>query len=301
MILPDEVKEAYPFTSRTLPLGGQSYHYVDEGAGDPVVMVHGNPTWSFYFRKLVRALRATHRVIAPDHIGCGLSSRPSSNAYSFSLAQRVNDFAQLIDHLALPSRITLVLHDWGGMIGMAYAARYPERIGRLVLMNTAAFRLPATKSLPMSLKLCRTPALGALLVRGLNAFSRGAVHTCVTKRMPRAARAGYLAPYRSWNDRRAVHRFVQDIPLSPDHPSWAEVVRTEEGLAAMTTVPTLVMWGAQDFVFDDHFLEEWRRRLPHAEVHRFADAGHYVLEDAWERIVPLTTSFLARHPLSESC
>jgi len=295
----------YPFAPHWFDRGdGIRMHYVDVGPARPqgtVLMVHGNPSWSFYFRDLIRALSPTHRCIAPDHVGMGRSDKPHDAAYHYTLDTRVQDLSRLVASVAPTGPLTLVAHDWGGMISLAWAVDHPERVERLVLLNTAAFPLPEGRKLPWQLKLARTP-LGPLLVRGFNAFAVGAAHLGVTRRkLAPAVRDGLLHPYGSWADRRAVLRFVQDIPLSPDHTSWDEVMRTEAGLAAMAAVPALVMWGAKDFVFDDHFLEEWRRRLPQAEVHRFADAGHYVLEDAWERIVPLTTSFLARHPLTAPC
>jgi haloalkane dehalogenase len=187
-----------------------------------------------------------------------------------------------------------VLHDWGGMIGMAYAHRHPERVARLVVLNTAAFHLPSGKRLPWSLRLCRSPA-GPLLVRGLNAFCRGAARFCTRRPLPPAVRAAYLAPYDSWCHRLAVLRFVEDIPLAPGHPAYALVAEVEAGLHRFTNVPMLVCWGLRDFVFDQAFLGEWRRRFPAAEVHPFPEAGHYVLEDAGEEIGPLVYDFLRRH------
>src|SRR5579885_1237969 len=166
----------YPFTSRFFLLPGNlRYHYLDEGAGDPVVMLHGNPTWSFFYRDLVCGLRDRCRAIVPDHIGCGLSDKPDDRHYDYTLRRRVDDLEVLLEHLGLRGDLTLVLHDWGGMIGMAYASRHPERVRRLVVLNTAAFGLPAGKRLPGSLWLCRNTPAGPLLVRGLGAFSRGAV------------------------------------------------------------------------------------------------------------------------------
>jgi haloalkane dehalogenase len=276
---------------------GVRQHCHDEGHGEPVVMLHGNPTWSFYFRKLIAGLRDRYRVIAPDHIGCGLSDRPDDRHYEYRLRRRVDDLEALLDHLGLNERLTLVLHDWGGMIGMAYASRYPERIARLVILNTAAFLRPAKKKLPWQLRLIRNTPLGPLLVRGLNAFVRGALRYGVVRPLSPEVRAGYLKPYRSWKDRLAVLRFVQDIPLKPGDPSYDLVREVQDGLHRFAQVPMLICWGAQDFVFDDGFLAEWQRRFPAAEVHRFADAGHLVLEDAGERIVPLVREFLGRHPL----
>ena len=191
-----------------------------------------------------------------------------------------------------------MLHDWGGMIGMAFASRHPERIKRLVILNTAAFLLPASKRLPRSLWLCRNTPVGALLVRGFNAFSRGAVRYCATRQLEPAVRAGYLAPYDSWSHRVAVLRFVQDIPLSPGDRSYATVQAVQDGLERFRDVPMLICWGERDFVFDVDFLAGWEQRFPAAEVYRFPAAGHFVLEDAGAAIIPLVRDFLRHHPLA---
>jgi haloalkane dehalogenase len=288
----------YPFTGHYLNLTGLRYHYLDEGRGEPLVMLHGNPTWSFYYRNLVLGLRENYRTIVPDHIGCGLSDKPDDSRYEYSLRQRVADLEALLDHLELRDNLTLVLHDWGGMIGMAYAHRHPERIKRLVILNTAAFPLPPGKRLPWSLRLCRNPVIGPPLVRGLNAFSRGAVRYCVSKPLSPEVRDGCLAPYDSWRNRIAVLRFVQDIPLTPGDRGFDLVNEVAVGLHHFAALPMLICWGERDFVFDRHFLDEWRRRFPAAEVHRFPDAGHYVLEDAGVEILSLIRDFLRRHPLA---
>jgi haloalkane dehalogenase len=165
-------------------------------------------------------------------------------------------------------------------------------------MNTAAFPLPATKRIPASLSLARTPGLGALLVRGGNAFARGAVRTCVTRTpMSKDVAAGYLEPYDSWAHRIAVHRFVQDIPLKEGDRAWDIVRGTADSLDRLTGLPMLICWGLKDFVFDGEFLYEWTVRFPSAEVHRFPDCGHYVLEDASQEIVLLVRDFIEAHPL----
>ncbi len=283
-----------------LNLRGLRYHYLDEGTGEPVVMLHGNPTWSFYYRELVRGLRGEYRTLVPDHIGCGLSDKPGDDRYEYTLSRRVEDLEALLDHLGLRDDLTLVLHDWGGMIGMAFAHRHPERVKRLVVLNTAAFRMPSGKRLPRSLWLFRNTPLGPLLIRGLNAFCRGAARYCARRPLTGPARAGYLAPYDSWRNRIAVLRFVQDIPLAPGDRSYELVREVDEGLHRFRRVPMLLCWGERDFVFDLDFLAEWQRRFPDAEVHRFPDAGHYVLEDAAAEIVPLVRDFLKRHPLGSA-
>jgi haloalkane dehalogenase len=288
-------EDLYPFEPHWLTLpSGHRMHYVDEGPRDvPVVlMLHGNPTWSFYWRRLIAALSPTHRIIAPDHIGCGKSDKPGDDAYSYQLEQRVQDIESLVEQLGLQD-ITLAVHDWGGMIGMGWAHRHPDLVARLVVLNTAAFPMPSTKRLPASLWLARDTKAGALLVRGFNAFARGATRLAVTRvRLPKAVRDGLCAPYDSWDHRRAVLRFVQDIPLKESDPSFSIVREVGEHLHQFNDRPVLICWGDRDFVFDDHFLRVWKSALPDAEVHQFPDCGHYVLEDAPEEIEQLVRRFL---------
>ena len=287
----------FPFTPNYLDIDGHRMHYVDEGEGDVVLMLHGNPSWSFLYRDLIGELKRDHRAVAPDHIGCGRSDKPGDGAYDYTLASRVSDLSRLVEELDVRD-ITLVMHDWGGMIGMAWATRHADRIARLVVLNTAAFPLPPGKRFPAALALARVPGLGALLVRGANAFSRAAVRRCVTRKpMSDEVAAGYLEPYDSWAHRIAIHRFVQDIPLGAGDRAYEIVRRTAEELDRLVDIPLLICWGMKDFVFDEYFLDEWKRRFPAADVHRFPDCGHYVLEDAGEAIVPLVRRFLEAHPL----
>lgn len=289
------MKDLYPFTGQFLDRDGLRYHYLDEGSGEPVVMLHGNPTWSFYYRNLVQALSGSYRTIVPDHIGCGLSDKPGDDRYDYTLKSRVDDLERLLDHLGLDTGITLVVHDWGGMIGMAYASRHPERIRRLVVLNTGAFHLPKTKRFPLALRICRDSELNTFLVRGLNLFSGVAsVIGCKRKPMNARLRQAYRAPYNTWEHRIATLRFVQDIPLRPGDKAYDIVSEVEAGLHRFRKLPMLICWGEFDFVFDRHFLAEWRKHFPEAEVHSFPDCGHYILEDAAEEVIPLIKDFLAR-------
>jgi pimeloyl-ACP methyl ester carboxylesterase len=286
-------KHLYPFDRHWLEIDDLRLHYLDEGKGDTVVAVHGNPTWSFYYRDLVRDLRDEYRVIAPDHMGCGLSDKPGDDAYEYTLNRRIGDFSRLMDDLGLDD-INLVVHDWGGMIGLGWAARNPERIKRLVILNTAAFHLPRSKSFPWQLWMVRDTPLGPLMVRGFNGFARGATHmACTRKKLSKEVRDAYCAPYDSWADRIATLRFVQDIPLRPGESGYDIVSDTAARLEVFRDRPVLVCWGDKDFVFDHHFLAEWQRIFPEADVHSFPDCGHYILEDASEEIIPLIRSFLA--------
>ncbi len=294
-------RHLYPFESHWLTVQGHRYHYVDEGAGAPIILVHGNPTWSFFFRRLITELRGAYRVIAVDHIGCGLSDKPDDSDYPYTLERRVTDLEALLEHLQLGDHLTFGVHDWGGMIGMATALRRPERVARLVVFNTAAFRLPPQKALPLRLAILRhLTTLATPLVRGLNAFSYLATHmACATRLAPDVSRA-YRAPYDSWANRIATLRFVQDIPLSPADHSYALVQWVEEHLEQVRHIPMLICWGERDFVFDADFLAQWRRRFPEAIVHTFPAAGHYVLEDAGDAIGPLVHEFLDAHALRVS-
>lgn len=290
--------ELYPFTGRTLDRPGGRLHFLNEGAGDPIVMLHGNPTWSFYYRNLVLALLGNFRCIVPDHIGCGLSDKPADTLYDYSLKSRIDDLEALLDSLGLRENLTLVLHDWGGMIGMGFAARHPERIKRIVASNTGAFPLPKSKRLPLSLKLGRNTRLGAWLILKRNAFCRAAARWCVTRKpLPPDVRAMYLKPYDSPEHRVAVLKFVQTIPLKPTDPGYDIVSDTAMSLAKFRDVPTLLLWGLRDFVFDQHFLAEWQRHFPHAQTHTWPDCGHYLLEDAGEEAIMRVKDFLAKHPI----
>jgi pimeloyl-ACP methyl ester carboxylesterase len=261
-------------------------HYLDEGEGRAVLMVHGNPTWSFFYRRLVAAMSGGRRCVVPDHLGCGLSDKPQD--YPYRLSDHIGNLEHLVDHLNL-DRFDLIVHDWGGPIGLAVAEKMADRVGRLVIFNTAAFR---SQQMPPSIRIARFPVLGSVLIRGCNAFSRGAVRSAVCRPLRAEVAAGFLYPYRNWNDRVAVNGFIKDIPLSPRHPSYDTLLRIEERLPVLAGIPTLIAWGMQDFVFTKHFLEAWAHHIPNAQVHRFESAGHYLLEDAGDEILPLVKDFL---------
>ncbi len=286
-------RSLYPFESHWLTIGGHKYHYLDEGRGPVLLMVHGNPTWSFYWREMVLALRDRYRVVVPDHIGCGLSDKPGPREYSFRLAQRISDLGQLVRELDL-RQVTLVAHDWGGAIGMGAAVAEPERFARFVLLNTAAFR---SERCPLRIRVCRS-SLGQLAVQGLNLFGKAALRMASAhpERMPPAVRAGLLAPYDSWHNRTAVFRFVLDIPMSPKPPP-IRLSPISSRTAAIRRTAGLPHLGMHDWCFPVEFLERFQAVFPQAEVHRLEDAGHYVVEDAPEQVALLVTTFLERHPL----
>jgi len=288
------VKRLLPVQGKYARLAsGLKLHYLDTGEGEAVVMLHGNPSWCFYYRNLAVAMASTHRVIVPDHIGCGLSDKPDDSRYTYTLEQRVADLEELLESSGVEHNITLVVHDWGGMIGMAFATRHPQKIKKIVAMNTAAFHMPQSKKLPLALKIGRNSRLGTALIQGLNAFSSAAAWIgCKQNPMPRALRQCYTAPYNSWRNRIATLRFVQDIPLSPADRAYPCVTAVEESLHSLQDLPLMVCWGEKDFVFDHHFLEQWRLKFPHARFHTWAQGGHYILEDVAAEIIPLICAFI---------
>ncbi len=261
---------------------------VDEGHGPAVVMVHGNPSWSYLYRRVITALSGRYRCVAPDHIGCGLSDKPQQ--YPYTLSQHIDNLEALLEERDI-QRCLLMVHDWGGAIGMGWAGRHPDRVAGIVVTNTAAFPMPY---IPLRLSVCRVPGLGALLVRGLNGFARPSVQMAVTTPLTAERAAGFLAPYRSWHDRVALYRFVRDIPMNSRHPSWATLKEVEAGLAGLEDCPMLLCWGGRDFCFNEVFFAEWRRRFPDAQTLYCKDAGHYVLEDAFAEAMGVITPFVER-------
>lgn len=282
--LPPDVRLEYPYAGNLFEQpGGVSMHYLDEGIGPVVLLLHGNPTWSFYFRNLINELvTAGFRCVAPDHIGCGLSDKPQ--VYDYTLKRRIGDVERLLDHLGI-RRFHLVVHDWGGAIGCGLAGRRPEALEKLVLLNTAAFR---SKRIPLRIALLKLPLLGPFLIRGLNAFAGPAVNMSVVRPLTKRVRRGMLWPYRTWAQRVAIWNFVKDIPLGPSHRSYSELSAVEECLTRLEGKPVLLAWGGRDFCFNDHFYRRWQAILPKAETAYHDDCGHYILEDGglklWEEL-----------------
>ncbi len=282
------VQALYPFAPRDFAALSGRMSYVDHGPRDgrPVLLLHGNPSWSFLWRDLILRLAAQgRRVIAPDHVGMGLSARPDR---FLRLADRIADVEALLAHLGI-GEFDLGVHDWGGAIGFGVAGRRPDRVGRILVTNTGAF---LSERIPARIALCRDPLVGRFLVQGLNGFAWPATWMAVERPLSPAAKAGFLAPYGSPAVRRAVADFVADIPMEPAHPTRSVLAGVEASLAGLKGKPMLLCWGMRDFCFDRSFLEGFRERFPDAQPLLFADAGHYVLEDAGEAALAPATDFL---------
>ena len=284
--MPDDL--LYPFAPQNITLQGHNLSFVDQGQGKVIVMLHGNPTWSFYYRNLVKLLQKNYRIIVPDHMGCGLSDKPQD--YPYILKTHIDNLEDLLAQCKV-EKYSLVVHDWGGAIGMGLAVRHPERVESVVVLNTAAFR---SHRIPHRISICRIPVLGDIIVRGFNGFARAALSMAVVHKMAPDVARTYLKPYDSWAHRVALLRFVQDIPLSPKDCSWQTLVNIENKLEQLFNTPMLILWGGRDFCFNEEFYKEWLRRFPEAEKHFFPNAGHYVLEDAFDEIAPLVTAFFKK-------
>ena len=277
----------YPFESHWIQVDGHTMHYIDEGSGPVLLMVHGNPTWSFAWRNLVSALSKNYRVIAIDHLGCGFSEKPQADVYT--LEQHISRLVAFVECLDL-TEIALFAHDWGGAIGMGCAGRLPERFYRFALMNTGAFRSTA---IPFRISLCRIPLLGTLGMQGLNLFSAAALRMASEMPLSDAAKAGLMAPYNSWANRRAVKEFVHDIPLKPSHRSYETLKAVEDGLEQFRESPTLLIWGMKDWCFTPAFYDEFCKRFPWALTYPIEDAGHYIFEDRLDELLAVSTGFLS--------
>lgn len=286
--LSTSVKKSFPFQShyKSLNEGKLDLHYVREGQGEKTVMVHGNPSWSFLFRHLIKDLSEEgFQAMALDHIGCGLSSKPQD--YSYCLQQHVDNFAELMDELG-KEKVNLIVHDWGGAIALAWAGKNPERVKRLVITNTAAYR---SKDIPHRIALCKLPVIGPFLIRQFNAFAYPALSMASAKGLSPEAREGLIFPYNSFENRIAISRFVEDIPLSEAHPSYQFLFEVEKNLSQLTC-PKLILWGMKDFCFNTKFLTRWKEIYPEAQVEELPQAGHYLFEDEPELVSQKILQFL---------
>ena len=288
---PNSWRSDYPFESKFLELEPDiCMHYVDRGPtanrenvgkGSTILCVHGNPTWSFYYRSIIANFSASHRVVAVDHIGCGLSDKPQN--YQYTLAQHTANLVRLIDELDLRN-ITLVVHDWGGAIGLGASIERISRFRNLLVLNTAAFPPPFV---PLRIAACRIPCLGSWAIRYANAFARAAISMAID-RLPRLsdnARRGLLAPYDTPRHRVAIDGFVRDIPMSKSHPTWKVLEQLEKNLPQLRNLPIRFVWGMRDWCFRPECMERMNAVWPNATRRELNDVGHYVMEEAPDEVL----------------
>ena len=261
----------YPFNPHYLDLPIGHMHYIDEGQGEPIVFVHGTPTWSFLYRDLIKRLSARYRCIAPDQIGFGLSDKPAD--WTYRPADHARNLTALIEHLGLRD-ITLVVHDFGGPIGLGYAVAHPENVARLVVFNSWMWSLADDPQARRADGLVRG-ALGKFLYTRLNASPRfllPAVWANKATLTPEVRRA-YTAVHHRAHERMGMYQLARELIGSSDYYDdlW-------ERRARLANLPTLLLWGLKDPTFGPA-LERWREAFPRAQVVTFPNAGHFVIEE----------------------
>lgn len=283
-LIPEELKIEYPFAAHFLPLQNEKIHYVDEGQGEVMLMLHGNPTWSFFYRNVAKHFAKTNRVVIPDHMGCGFSDKPQD--YNYTLENHIENTIALINKLGLKD-ITLLVHDWGGAIGMGVATRRPELIKKMVIMNTAAFR---SLEIPLRINILRNP-VGEWFIRTFNGFAGPATTMAVTKKLSPLVKKGFILPYNNFETRIATAKFVRDIPMDAAHPTYKTLSEIESKLKNLN-VPVLLLWGEKDFCFTMNFKDRWLEFFPKARVVTYPDAGHYLLEDKQHEVIREIENFI---------
>ena len=281
--------DMFPFESRffTTP-SGHSMHYIDEGAGEPVVFVHGSPSWSFEFRHLVKGLRSEFRCIAPDHIGFGLSSR-SSNSEDHRPQAHADAFTSLMDHLDLRD-ITLYLTDWGGPIGLHFARTHPERIKRIVIANTWCWPVSRDPHFVM-FSFMMSSWLGRFLIKRFSFFVNRVVPMAVGSKdvLTPQVMEHYRNAQPTPDARSACAALPGAIVGATD---WLGTIW--EDREAFADLPALVLWGMKDIAFRRKELERWKSELTNSEIHEFQGCGHFLAEETPDQILPLLTSFMKR-------
>ncbi len=281
----DFLEKVFPFKRNWFERESIRIHYVDEGQGNPLVMFHACPMWSFAYRNLIRDLSADHRVIAFDLPGFGLSTAEKN--FDFTLNGYINITETFLEALEI-EKATLVLHGWGGTVGMGYAVRHPRNIRSLVILNTLSF---TPGSLPLRLHICRIPWLGAKLVVNLNMLLLGNRHHC------KEIADAYDYPYRSCHSRYPLYRFVEDFPSVPESDSAQLIMEIEAGLWMFRSTPALIVWAMRDWLYTARQLKWWQRYLPGAEVHRLERAGRYIQEDAPDELIRFIRDFSVKNKI----
>lgn len=297
MQLPPEVAARWPYSPRYTRVNGWRMHYIDEGAGDPVVLLHGNPTWGYLYRDVTGPLvQAGRRVIVPDMIGFGLSEKPKRE-YAHSLDGHSANLIALIRQLDL-RRVTMVCHDWGGPTGLSAAMAESARMRALVVMSTWAWPLPPaefhTRIFPW--RTMHAPVVGPYLLGRFNALAGRGVYLSVVDRekFKREAQAAYEAVLPDPGSRLLTWTWPRWIPLD-DSARALERFRWLERSLSQSTLPTMIVWGREDEVFDAHtFAARFKQLLPHAEGPHLVTGKHFLQEDSGAEIARLTNDFIDR-------
>jgi acyl-CoA synthetase (AMP-forming)/AMP-acid ligase II/pimeloyl-ACP methyl ester carboxylesterase len=282
------LEQVLPFQSRFVTVAGYRMHYIDEGSGPTVLLLHGNPTWCFFYRNVIRELKDSFRLIAPDFLGCGLSDR--TPGVKFRAIDRINQLEEFVTALGI-TNFSIVMHDWGGPLGTGFIQRRLDSVNRIVYLNTT---LTETEALPGFIKLAATPIVGKLMTRHTDTFVRMTTSVGAHKKLTPEVVDGYRAPYRSRQRRDAIWDFVADIPFGPEHPTYTEMVNIAANLPRVAEKPVKIIWGLKDPCFHREMLSKVAAHFPHAELLEIPDASHLVLDDAPQLAIPAIKEFLSR-------
>ena len=279
-------RPGYPFSRRYASLSAGRLHYVDEGQGEVVLFVHGTPTWSYEYRHLIAALSRTYRCVAPDHLGFGLSDRPANFAYTPEAHAPV--LAEFVQQLGL-DRLTLVVHDFGGPIGLPLALQAPSRVVRVVILNSWAWPLDDDPPLARGARFIGGAA-GRLLYKYANASLRLIMPSAYgdRRKLTHAIHRQYLEVFRDRNARLLVlHALAKSLLGSRDFYQGLL-----NGLPALRRLPVLIIWGMKDSAFKPYQLARWQQLLPEAAVARLDEAGHWPHEEDPSRVIEEIARFL---------
>ncbi|MBN1947544.1 MAG: alpha/beta fold hydrolase [Bradymonadales bacterium] len=279
-------REEYPFESHYFQVPAGNLHYVDEGRGEPVVMIHGNPTWSFLYRNLIKRLRSEYRCIAPDHLGFGLSEKPPD--FSYLPNEHAANLAALIEGLGLKN-ITLVVQDWGGPIGLSYSVSHPDNVARLIIMNTWAWPVKRDLYYVAFSGFVGGP-IGRMLIRRYNFFAKSIMPRAFgdKRKLSAAAHEHYLRPLATPADRKGCLVFPKQIIASTP---WLDQLWTD--ISRLNDTPKLIVWGMKDIAFREKELKRWERTFPEARTVRLISTGHYVQEEAPDELAEAVVPFLS--------
>lgn len=277
----------YPFAPHFLELPVGRMHYVDEGTGEPILMLHGNPTWSFLYRHLIKGLRGEYRCIALDHIGFGLSDKPHD--WTYVPKDHAQNVEQLINHLQLRD-ITLVVQDWGGPIGLSYAVNHPENIKRIIIMNTWMWPVvddPHYKRFSAFMG----GAVGRFLIKRFNFFVNVVMKQAMgdKSRLTKEIHNQYRFPLQNPNERKGCYTFPREIINSTE---WLSSLWQKR--AIIKNKPVLLLWGMRDIAFRKKELDTWKRLFPSPAVYTFDAVGHFVQEEKGAELIPLIQTFMQR-------
>jgi haloalkane dehalogenase len=277
----------FPYEPHFKEINGFEMHYIDEGSGDPIVCLHGMPTWSYLYRKFIAGLSQEYRVVVPDQMGFGRSDVPQNKPYL--LKQHLKNTKQLLNQLNL-KKITLVFQDWGGPIGFGYAVDYPEKIERIVIMNTSIgvmkegskpWYLPLEKKGEYE-KFIRD--IAGLIKMGI--FNKDKITPTLIK--------AYTEPFIHDISFIGAFAWPKDIPIGESHPSTSTMHHIRNNLHILNDKKKILIWGMKDPIFPKWMINWWNKIYPGIETHKIENASHFLQEDAPDQIISIILDFLNR-------